>query len=52
MNQFITKPNNRLNFQFQSIEMLGRKSFITTQHYTKIVNLKINNDIRILKAKL
>ena len=52
MNQFTTKLYKGLNFQFQSIEMLEHIIFITTQHYIEIVNIKINNDIRILKEKL
>ena len=32
--------------------MLGRKSLRTALHYIKILNTKIDNDIRIMKAKL
>lgn len=32
-------------------KMLGHKSLKTTQHYAKIVESKISNDMRVLKKK-
>lgn len=33
------------------LKMLGHKNLKTTQHYAKILNLKVSNDMKILKEK-
>ncbi len=43
--------NNDVPYESVKI-MLGHKDIKTTQHYAKVLNRKVNNDVRLLKEKL